>query len=817
MALSPKVNFLVNFLGQQGFDTDRFSIAPKDGGLTQVDKRSTAYNFFRWVIHLITFTLVPWNRALDRLSKNILIDIGNDINNATTSQKKLVETALQNLRLINEKNGGRYGAHAAEMLATIAKIKALPEVQALSHDDDTVILKEEEKKVAPQTEVQEPPLPKADSTSLRTLIQNQKQQEVSLVDACEQLAQLLPRLDETVPLSEDEIVHLDRHCRHLKHEMIAKLSPGLLSSLVKTSLMIPKLSLMTHLLETVRCVFLNKGQVVAFVKAFQDYSNNALAKEIAHDEFDEFLSQFFSDKLITNLKYRLSEDEIKDFIVAIVKLVVRQTTNDSQAKTEDFVNALKIEYRFGIKNTRPITEALCQVPFPSLLARVVMHVTAREFALKTILQANPPKATDPDDTFFKQLIENLDETHCVNLAAVFQQESLKRQEMVFGKFSVQSVVSLLDTITTQVLKNLDDSKFGEVVKEFESQKVVTFNRDKQLKALAKAMTGERLNTLIMSSSRELCDSILSHCDSVTQAQFVAKAIDSSIKHKHCLENVYLPRTVWEEASKLNPMREYSETCLDFTADVVASIVNGQIGNKVFLKTFFERYFAKPLTQDPEAESQKLISRGVCLSFLNPAALEFDKPEDVVLSTWYHFYKTLNRLPDQQKAKELLIHATRHLFNSPGFRFVHIESLYAMTREQLELLPIAQYSCAEMRLLIACLSNRLDDQLIDTANSLYDQKGGAFINFFEQAYTRIGSKTDEEIERLYYFAFKKNISYLKYFLTWLLDRPTMIHVLPTWTWLNDCYAREVLLRTSIQEDTNIQNLIKRHGLQVNKPS
>ena len=154
----------------------------------------------------------------------------------------------------------------------------------------------------------------------------------------------------------------------------------------------------------------------------------------------------------------------------------------------------------------------------------------------------------------------------------------------------------------------------------------------------------------------------------------------------------------------------------------------------------------------------------------PEALKFDSPQNISVKIWYHYYKALREMGDQAQAQKLLVASTLHLCNNPDFSYFHATILYAMTKEQMALLPIEQFKKPEIRLLLACLTQRLDDKMIETANDLFDSKGGDFFNFFRRAYKRNDEDTDEELESKHFFAFKKDIQYLKNLLVWVLDRP-----------------------------------------------
>ena len=95
--------------------------------LRKIGKTSRFCNFIRWVVYLISLTLVPRNRELDRLTKTIIKELG-ELNHCTEGDKTLIEKAFKNLQIINEENGGSKGKLLKK---TIEKIKSVPVIQTL--------------------------------------------------------------------------------------------------------------------------------------------------------------------------------------------------------------------------------------------------------------------------------------------------------------------------------------------------------------------------------------------------------------------------------------------------------------------------------------------------------------------------------------------------------------------------------------------------------------------------------------------------------------------------------------------------------------
>ena len=97
----------------------------------RTEKRSFFRNFLSWFIYLITFTLVPRNRELDRITQEILKNISDERDNFTEQEKSLAEKGMRNLKEVVANNGGSEEAAIDELIAIIEKIQALPEVKKL--------------------------------------------------------------------------------------------------------------------------------------------------------------------------------------------------------------------------------------------------------------------------------------------------------------------------------------------------------------------------------------------------------------------------------------------------------------------------------------------------------------------------------------------------------------------------------------------------------------------------------------------------------------------------------------------------------------
>ncbi|MBN9377712.1 MAG: hypothetical protein BGO14_11510 [Chlamydiales bacterium 38-26] len=99
----------------------------RSGKLVQTQKRSSAANFWHWVIHLVTFTLVPLNKDLDAVAKRILSQ-SSDLNPQQPldkDEKKTLKGALSKLEILLKSNGSRESKKITQLLRTVKDIKTL--------------------------------------------------------------------------------------------------------------------------------------------------------------------------------------------------------------------------------------------------------------------------------------------------------------------------------------------------------------------------------------------------------------------------------------------------------------------------------------------------------------------------------------------------------------------------------------------------------------------------------------------------------------------------------------------------------------------
>ena len=826
MPITPKLEHEIQFLSE--LDATQFSVSREDDALSQVNKRSTLRNFFSWVIYLITFTMVPRNRELDEITREILKDFENAIQNVTEQEKALAEKAIQNLQMVIANNGGSEGIALEELLETIAKIQALPAVQQLSPKNspkkqhETVLEQEtsekeqaSEQQIAPNEDPARPldtlPEAKEDPTQLQRLLQDLLQRKALKLEIREAVERLLPEISITGPLSVKEWRCLANALAGIEATALQKmLSPTLVTSLVSNNLLGGNLWCTYAILLRMDKAEFDQEQIRAFVRGVEiALANPSLVQtDMDRESLSHFVDTlrwpFLEPTLFSNsLKTHLTDDELISFFKHIAELVANQLTDDSEEKTSLLICALILAAAIELDCTRILLEVL---PTDSNIDRCVAIVTyagEKEIAIEWVLTHNPPKTGDPQDTFFKQLIDQLNASDCSKIAEyVLTHESQQRKQILAAKLSPSGITQHMEHIPSDILENLDDQTFVDVAVELQSK----YKADNgKLKAFAAALTKGKLDLFVGWRLQDLVPSLLPLCAHATQVEFVSKVLDddSFVDHE-CLKKATLQPAVWEEASRTNPSRTFDSGYeRHYPTDVVAQIVNGQIGNPEFLRKFFMLLFVYPLKQDDAT----LKKQKEYLTHLKPAVFEYyNDPEDIGVRTWYRFFRVLREMPDKNLAKQHLIAATTNLFNAPSFRSAHRERLYTLKNEQLALLPIDQFKKPHIRLLLACLTGRLDDSRIDDANSLFGAAEKEFMHFFEPGHTFDGPETSVQREERDHFAFRIDRPYFKDFLLWILDRQDVIALLPTWTWLTKLYEIDM-----IKDDPEIQGHIKRLGL------
>ena len=368
MPFSLKVSENLQFL--KDLDADEFSISQDNNSLSKIARRSSFWTFFWGMVHFVTCGYVPKNRELDRICREILKEIGDDLGNVSGIEKDWAENGVRNLSAIVENNGGSEGSEIDKMLEAIAKIQDLPEVQKLSGNDDAldatsdtsksealpenvpapedvlvpaedVLVPDEseeenenpvneEPQDSPKTEpVQDPAVAtQQEDTKLQHLLQDLlRQPDRSNREMIEmhQIGLLLPEVNGSAQLTDEELNLLGTAFKEMRSDyLIQNMSPELLACLIRDCFLNGNLNCLLTILRAAGHTF-SKEQINALASGFENIENRpklgAPLKAINPEQFHELLLIIaYNAKTITSFKTVLSHCQMLSFTECIAKL-----------------------------------------------------------------------------------------------------------------------------------------------------------------------------------------------------------------------------------------------------------------------------------------------------------------------------------------------------------------------------------------------------------------------------------------------------------------------------------------------------------------
>ena len=832
MPLSPQVSQEIKFLS--GLNPDEHSITKVDDQLVTVERRSALCNFWHWFIYLITFTLVPRNGELDELTQEILKDLSDEIEKATTNEKDLAEHAVQMLSKVIANNGGSQAAKIDEMLATMEKVQGLPDVQKLGGSPAAKLKEEPSPSVKPK-EVGKAAHPKADNTQLQKLIQEtwlkieafykkteeeskkkgddvddeqtQAEYDRAVKEILNPIYEALTTIEDSVDLTKKEL-DLVVGCLQVDLQLFVKnLTPNLLTCLVKNALFLSGSGFIEIILAQLP---MDKKFAPAFAKGFEPDQGAMKQSPKADEEQTPGKKTEFKDVLaainaaLDKFKDHLTDQEMKAFALHLCERTLQEPS-------------IRIDYNFRIildildklkplNNDHTLLKALCQVEDIYSLRLIYLRTEETDFVTQEILTSNPLNQKDPDH-FFDDLVREL---HFLNhdktmpiyesfVQYVLKHVSDKRKQQLVSNLQPKEMAENLEFIPTQSLKTLNDwalRDLCEKVRDAEKQKA----NPKGMKVFASALTAYQIARFTRDPSNcDFCAELLRLADRQTQVQYVNEALDAKQQdgRHEALEKANLAPAIWEEASKLNPAREYHAYVCPASPETLAAIVNGQIGNSEFLKIFFE---------DVYHAGEKADKRRACTAYLKPEVFIFEEPDTFRYKDWGQFTKTLREMDDRKKAEALLVTATINLFNSPGLDTDKVgKYLYMMSEQQLKSLPLDQFNKPEMQVLLAILTDQRDAGQLDTMKAIMEMNGQRFFEQFRPAFQ----------EALWQdYAFTSNIKHLKTFLKWVLDEARQDTIKPIIDFIkSETYM--VFNHDGIKDDPKMIALAARIGIEIDR--
>ena len=188
----------------------------KNLDLEKVEKDSPFRTFVRWLVYIISFTLVPRNSELDRLTKAISKKIG-QIQQCSSSDRLLIERALKNLKSVIHHNAG---SKVKLLNKTVEKVKAIAilqipvkvEIQKMPSTfllpvQETIVLKINE----PHLKVNEPiPEIKEPAPKVNDLTPEINETTPTVNEPTTDVNQTVPEVNETTPKVNEPITDINQ-------------------------------------------------------------------------------------------------------------------------------------------------------------------------------------------------------------------------------------------------------------------------------------------------------------------------------------------------------------------------------------------------------------------------------------------------------------------------------------------------------------------------------------------------------------------------------------------------------------------------------
>ena len=734
---------------------------------------------FRWIVHVLTYGRFQLNPHLDTLTKNFLNDVSNKIQGQKlqTHEKNLLDKALRNLSIIVKKKGGREGQAIEELKKEIEGC-AVEEVNdlALKNLFGKKEVKEEEKlheekdaagdkKQSALAEIQAPvvpALPLSQDDRLRKLLQDLIDQKAYFEKISEELEKLLPQIQGSVALTPKQTETLCFGLNEIKTEWIEqnakKLPSTILRFIVEKSLMHnPEKSFIVPLFKTLTTEPIHVENLNSFVQAFPSFDKEKFVPEGTYNQRLESLlhapwrNEYFSFSWVSHylleilnpasaatLEKHLSEQNRQYLIYNLFSFIAIQTNyfnNEEQFNKSSFTVALNATDHFSDACRRDILRLLCQaVPVEALVA-LLRHSKAEDHLIETILKNNPPHPAAPNDEFFDKFLQRLFFYNPEELPQqlpkiteyVFKNTSKERKKMLALKMDSSALALCVEHIPGDVFADLllHETRIIEIAKEVLKNPKVN---EKALKFLALNLNEHA--TYHLFNNLDVTLALMPFFSKEMQKTLIVKITYMLSKGAHekigtlVKEIEKWPLELWNEAIKDMQIQDLG-AITKLSPSLCAAIINGQTNNKKLLSNFFVNLFA-----NDEMEKQKEF-----LTHLDVEVFELDNPCTVDLKSWKQFFKALKGCPTDDHHKKILEATVSHLFNNNSFDASKADYVNALDADQWKLLPLDIFKKPEISLLIAFLTDRLDNQAKPFVSQFTEEQKKAFMSLFKPIYLK----------------------------------------------------------------------------------
>lgn len=682
--MNPKLMNELTFINN--IDPTQSSVSlDRSGSLIEEKKRSGLRNFFSWVIHIITLTLVPRNKSLDEVTRHILEET-KDSNSLPDQEKIILAQAITKLQAIIRENGGSEGKKISALLKTLNKVDNLEAVKDLKNTP------------SPQGIPQ--PNPSTDKR-LQNFLNAEIERQAKGPDSQQALSDLLLQIDGSVDLTLNQEQHLTWALRHIPiawiQNHIQDISPSLLRFLGEKCLKSDVSPFFQTCFENLIKEPVDKDRLYALIQSLPAFDHEVNSSSIPfgiRSNYNKLLDRLASEN-VQFLEKNLDTPHLDHFINSFFGFTAK-TFNILDASRYDKI--LSLAKDFKLNNQSKIWPQLYHGQREaSFLAKIVIASAEEDKIFDKLLSEE--KISDP---LAKQVLGNLFvpasefPQRLEKIApSVFLMGSEDLKNQLFSRMNSTDILSQLEIIPEELLKPLDAFRLNLIAKEMHGR--LSSIPVSSVKKLAKIIEAQK-NTL---DCIDFCPALIHHISPQNQALLMRKRLQNEPFHE------WNKNEFFEEAKKLD-MSIWQEAGVNL-------IEKRSTDHEI--KALAERIKNLPLELEQVAILLNQTDEALFIQeFLSLDIFKFLRPErlrsvDLSLISIDHWKSMLGKMdPSNENAKECLKIITEKLFNSARFDPSYF---YALSGAQLKALSLENYQIFVQIAIICALDPQFRDKTISS--------------------------------------------------------------------------------------------------------
>jgi len=672
--MNPKLTNEIAFINK--IDPTQSSLAlDKSGALIEEKKRSGLRNFFSWVIHIITLTLVPRNKRLDEVTRHILEET-KDSNSLPDQEKVILAQAITKLQAIIRVNGGSEGKKVSALLKTLSKVDNLDAVKDLKNTLSP--------KGIPQS------IPSTDKR-LQNFLNVQIAQGAKGPDFQQALSDLLLQMDGSVDLTLNQEQHLTWALNHIPsawiQDHIQDISPSLLRFLGEKCLKSDLSPFFQTCFENLIKEPLDKVRLHALIQSLPTFDHKADTLSIPggiRSNYNKLLDRLTSEN-IQFLEKNLDTPHLDHFIKSFFGFTAK-TFNVLDGSRYNKI--LSLAKDFKLNNQSKIWPQLYQGQREaSFLAKIVAASAKEDQIFDKLLTEE--KISEP---LTKQVLDNLfvpasDFPLLEKFApSVFLLGSKDLKNQLFSKMNSSEILSQLEIIPEELLEPLDAFRLNLIAKEMHSR--ISSVSVSSLKKLAKIIEVQK-NAL---ESVDSCPALIHHISPQNQALLLRERLQKEPLH------AWNKKEFFEEAKKLD-VSIWQEAGVNLIEKRSTDHEIKALAERIKNLPLELEHLATLLNQTDKALFvQEFLSLDI-FHLLKPEKLQSVKFHLLSIEQWKSFLEKID--PSNQNARDCLRIATQELLEfAPSY-------FYALSDAHLRALALENYSPL-IQIAIICALDQLND-------------------------------------------------------------------------------------------------------------